>query len=294
MQTFLDLINPQIHAINYCESRNWSNAWRIIYDHQLLLVRGARIESSFESGETVINEPDSFIIKPAGVPHSSRQITRGTVSFRWVHFDWIHKEGEMTASSPRVCRSPSLIDVERIRKGPDFLPRQIFRGSLTDCLDVFQAFDRMQERWNCGTPVERAGCRALLLEILIRLLGESEGFFVEQSDDDYSHQLARRTREILNRLLENPRTARAPLKDAVEKLGYSYPHICRIFKRAYGVSPIIYFNQIRMGRACVFLRETSLPINEIARNIGIDNASYFTRLFLKYCGKSPKSFRNNG
>ena len=294
MTTFLDVINPQIHSINSCESRNWSNPWRIIYDQQLLLVQNGTVESSFEDGQKVVNEPDSFIIKPAGLPHSSTQISKGTVSLRWVHFDWTYVEPAMSESSPRVCRSASAIRKDLIRTQPTFLPRQIFHGSLSSCLDQFQLFDRIQQRWNCGTPVERAGCRALFLENLIRLLGESEGFFIEDACGDYSHQLAQRTREIVNRMLENPRAARVPLETAVEKLGYSYPHICRIFKRAYGVSPITYFNRTRMDRACIFLRETSLPVNEIARNIGIDNSSYFTRLFLKYCGKSPKSFRGSG
>ena len=294
MSAFPDLINPQIHSINSCESKSWSNPWRVIYDQQLLLVQGGTIECFFEDGQKIVTEPDSYIIKPAGLPHRSVQISEGTISLRWVHFDWTYVEPVMTGSSLRVCRSSSALREDLIRSQPDFLPRRIFHGSLSSSLDQINLFDRMQQRWNCGTLMERAGCRALLLEILIRLLGESEGLFGEDlHGGDYPHQLAHRTRDILNRMLENPKAARVPLEAAVGKLGYSYPHVCRVFKRAYGVSPITYFNQIRMDRACVFLRETSLPVSEIARNIGIDNPSYFTRLFLKYFGRSPRSFRDS-
>lgn len=291
-QTFLQRINPQLHSVNSCESRNWSNPWRVIYDQQLLIVQGAGVECSFDGGPSILCEPDSFIIKPAGLPHSSRQSGSGTITLRWVHFDWVYTEPPLPESAPRVCASPRALRPALVRSAPGFLPTGILHGPLSAPAELYKQFSRLQQNWICGTPAERAGCRAQFMEMLIRLLGDALDCFPQETGGDFSRQLALRTRAILNRMLESPKTARIPLKDAFKKLGYSYPHICRTFKEHSAMSPLSYFNNRRMEQAAIFLRETSLPINEIARNVGIDNPSYFSRLFVSHFGKSPQRFRD--
>ncbi|PAW77504.1 MAG: AraC family transcriptional regulator [Verrucomicrobia bacterium Tous-C9LFEB] len=292
MAHLLDLISPQIHTIGSYEGRNWSGPLRVIYDQEMLLIDGGTCETQIEGEKRIISAPASYLIKPSGIPHSSVQTSKGTIRFRWVHFDWIHQEPSMDESSPRICHAPAKPRRDLIRTAPAFVPRQILHGPLAAPASLFQLFDRMQQRWSCGTPMERASCRALFLEILIEILGGSLNYFQEPSRGDYSHHLANRIREMLNRLLENPRLARLPLEQEMAKLGYSYPHLCRIFKRAHGISPLTYFNNMRMERASLLLRDTALPINEVARQVGIDNPAYFTRLFVKHSKKNPRRFRN--
>ena len=56
-------------------------------------------------------------------------------------------------------------------------------------------------------------------------------------------------------------------------------------------TPSAYIKHIRMEVAARLLRETELPINEIALRTGFANAKYFSIAFKQEFGKSPRAFR---
>lgn len=47
----------------------------------------------------------------------------------------------------------------------------------------------------------------------------------------------------------------------------------------------------RLGIAKKLLENPAIPISEVARRAGIEDQSYFSRIFRKYIGKSPSQFR---
>jgi LacI family transcriptional regulator len=59
-------------------------------------------------------------------------------------------------------------------------------------------------------------------------------------------------------------------------------------------SPYAEISRIRMERACRLLRETSLPLSEIARRSGFTDPLYLSRAFKKYVGVAPRQFRKEG
>ena len=59
-------------------------------------------------------------------------------------------------------------------------------------------------------------------------------------------------------------------------------------------TPANYIKRIRMEVAARLLRETDLPINEIAMRTGFSNAKYFSVTFKQEFGKSPKDYREKG
>ncbi len=65
----------------------------------------------------------------------------------------------------------------------------------------------------------------------------------------------------------------------------------RKFKVFTGVTPLQYVLDIRLSTAKRLLVETDYTINDIAMSVGYDNALYFSRLFHKHIGKSPREFR---
>lgn len=78
------------------------------------------------------------------------------------------------------------------------------------------------------------------------------------------------------------------------QLHYSRRHFIRLFTAAYGMPPIKYLLGVRMRRAAALLRETNLPVTEVAMRCGFNDANYFSRAFKKSFGKSPNSFRSGG
>lgn len=65
------------------------------------------------------------------------------------------------------------------------------------------------------------------------------------------------------------------------------------FKKIMKVTPMRYILQLRISTAKNLLEYSTKNISEIADAIGYDNPLYFSRLFTKYVGVSPKEYRNN-
>ena len=64
------------------------------------------------------------------------------------------------------------------------------------------------------------------------------------------------------------------------------------FKRLFGCSMNNYFKNEKMVKAKDLLRNTQLPIYQIAEDTGYKNATHFSAAFKKYFGETPMQFRN--
>lgn len=65
------------------------------------------------------------------------------------------------------------------------------------------------------------------------------------------------------------------------------------FKEWSGTSPVSYRNGIRISSAKSLLQNSNLSIYEISSEIGFDDQYYFSRLFKKLTGLSPRDFRSS-
>lgn len=83
------------------------------------------------------------------------------------------------------------------------------------------------------------------------------------------------------------------LDDLCAKYGYSKNHIIRIFREKYGVTPYKYYTDKKMRTAKLYLRNTDLTVEEIARRLGFTDAHYFSAYFKSANGISPLGYRKN-
>ena len=63
------------------------------------------------------------------------------------------------------------------------------------------------------------------------------------------------------------------------------------FKKSFGSSPIAYLNNYRLSLAANLLKETAFTITEIGYKVGINDPFYFSKLFKRANGASPKKYR---
>jgi transcriptional regulator GlxA family with amidase domain len=73
--------------------------------------------------------------------------------------------------------------------------------------------------------------------------------------------------------------------------GVSEAHFARSFKEAFGVPPHRYLLTRRIERATALLRDTNLPITEIAFQTGWNSLGTFGRTFRDVTGESPGELR---
>lgn len=77
-----------------------------------------------------------------------------------------------------------------------------------------------------------------------------------------------------------------------EYINYSRSYLSRVFKAETGYTIPEYITHVRIKRAKLLFDETDLSIQEIAISVGFPDAFYFSKIFKKYTGFSPSTYKN--
>lgn len=83
------------------------------------------------------------------------------------------------------------------------------------------------------------------------------------------------------------------LKTLSEALFLSESYLNQLFKKATGYAPITFFLHLKMYHISKILQISDIHINELARDYGYSDPYYFSRIFKKVIGVSPKKFRES-
>ncbi len=84
------------------------------------------------------------------------------------------------------------------------------------------------------------------------------------------------------------------MDDLAKKAGLSKGYFFRAFKKAFGIAPLSYQQQLRIEAAKTLLKTTSLRCNEIAYRVGFNDVYFFHRIFKKLVGLTPNQYRKTG
>ena len=76
-----------------------------------------------------------------------------------------------------------------------------------------------------------------------------------------------------------------------EDYRFSSSYLTKIFREHTGKPPIRYLIEYRVQVAKGLLRDTNLPIKEIAEKTGFVDQFYFSKCFKSYCGTTPTQFK---
>ena len=82
-----------------------------------------------------------------------------------------------------------------------------------------------------------------------------------------------------------------PVRRLARVSGVSEAHFARSFKDAFGVPPHRYLLTLRIERAVALLRDTDLPVTEIAFQTGWGSLGTFGRTFRDVTGATPGAVR---
>ena len=84
------------------------------------------------------------------------------------------------------------------------------------------------------------------------------------------------------------------LSAVAAQFGLSPQYFSTFFRENFGRTFTQHVNSLRIEQAARLLRETDLPVMEIAFNVGFDNFSYFIKRFREVYGVSPSHYRKDG
>ncbi len=80
-------------------------------------------------------------------------------------------------------------------------------------------------------------------------------------------------------------------EELAERFHYHPNHINRLVRQATGMTLHSYISETRVRRAAEYLRDTTLSVTEIAHILSFCDSSYFSAVFQKYTGITPRAYR---
>jgi AraC-like DNA-binding protein len=229
--------------------------------HILILCIGGQGFIQSESVNTNVVANDLLLI-PAGCSHAYGTANDKTWDIYWTHFD-----GEDAHLFFKPFTDVSLINI----------PEGLFNHSLTIYRDYY----------NCLSNELTHDNLVIAAQILRHLMGCL--FFSRQTG--VVSGFSRIGIETVIEMMKKNVHKSLSVKEIAAKSGYSVSHFLHLFKKETGFSPIDYFNNLKIRYACEKLVETSWSIGEIAEAVGIENQHYFSRMFSKIMGLSPREYR---
>jgi AraC-like DNA-binding protein len=92
-------------------------------------------------------------------------------------------------------------------------------------------------------------------------------------------------------LLQNCPARDLDVRRIANSVGVSVSHLHRLFKRVLNTTPLNYAHQMVIARARIALSTTDQSCSEIARQLGYDDPLYFSAVFKRHTGESPRTYR---
>ena len=180
----------------------------------------------------------------------------------------------------------SLHVVEPLKQDRLFFPRPIVPGT-----DFYQEVSAALDDADKACAARENGYSLLVRSCLFRFL---HALYIHQTAA-YQEQPSPHE-DVIKKVIVYVREHYAEalsVSDAAALTGYSNAHFMRIFRETSGQTFVEYLNGYRLSRASYLLRESPDPVTKVAQECGFDNFSYFSRIFSKRYGVSPRRYRKN-
>jgi len=134
-----------------------------------------------------------------------------------------------------------------------------------------------------------AGRKETFRETAVELLRQAVGTQQENpANIKYSHVISRAEKYVA----ENFCDPNISLISVAKYVGLSSAHFSTVFSQTLGRSFINYLTAMRIDRAKELLATTTMKLSTIAMEIGYNEPNYFSHVFRKLEGITPKEYRN--
>lgn len=207
---------------------------------------------------------DQFFIIQAETPHIYAAAEQNPWSIYWIHFT-----GEKSDTFKSFYNKLHTIDES---------PNARFK-------DRIQLFEEIYQNLEMGYSIENLQYTTLCLW---HFLGSFR--FIPQFREINKVIQGDIIQEAISYMRKNI-DKKLTLEDIANSVQYSPSHFGQIFQKKSGHTPLNYFNQLKIQKACQFLDFSNMKIKEIADCLGFYDQYHFSKVFFKLIGETPSAYK---
>jgi len=137
--------------------------------------------------------------------------------------------------------------------------------------------------WTHKQPGYAGKTKLAFLNMLHRLLERQQYFQMEGTTEGSILECVAYIERHYQGMLER--------KQLAKKFSISSSYFSVLFKKYVGCSPVQYITKVRIEKAMELLKDSRIPVSAIAFEVGYNDPLYFTRVFSRHVGVTPKQFR---
>ena len=193
-----------------------------------------------------------------------------------------HEDGDGTGDDCTVLSlSPGLFDATLSALGVAQGPSRFLRACLPPLPRVAGLYRGLDSGGNEGFALEEAAL-AIVAHVYRALVDGNAPAALPRQDERAraaAHCIQARSAEALT------------LEEVAQAAGLSPFHLLRVFRQAIGVTPHQYLMRMRLMHALRLLRDTRLPVIDVAYETGWADLSNFNKAFRREFGCSPRRLR---
>lgn len=272
---------PLVNTANFCRvSRPVLHPDRILPFHVLVYIMQGDMQI-IEDDTVYQLVPDSLLFLKSGVHHWGRKKSSPDTAWYYVHFylpqDDICEAANFQQESPNV-RTYSPEDYSCSIPLPKMLSG-LQAGRISEKLK------RLTDQFHSPDPYRLAALGPMLGEILLECVKASEYYAFQTPDHD---RIA-----LIQSYLETHSSEPLDMEALGVCAGLSSKYAGELFKRKTGMTLLAYHTALRMNEAARLLRETPLTSAQISERLGYAEPFYFSSVFKKVKGMSPRDYRNS-
>lgn len=154
-------------------------------------------------------------------------------------------------------------------------------GSFTNIFDDFDGLLALGQRGYTATNVIHA----------VHVLQQALSFLALQLRVSVFNNSSKFDLDAVETMMRNNLHQELSLDTLAHYAQLSKFHFAKKFKELTDSSPIQHFINMKIQKACVELDNSNATIKDIAESLGYGDPYYFSRLFKKIVGLSPKQYR---
>jgi AraC-like DNA-binding protein/mannose-6-phosphate isomerase-like protein (cupin superfamily) len=222
-------------------------------------------------GEKCLLRPREVLVMPSGLPHREYIEVDAKGRFRNLVIAFYSKTLSLHFAYEA---SPGRPDIEVI---------EFFDAPDLDALVTLS--NQLVRSYHMDTPQREVITRGLLNALLGLVLTMVEG-----SRGALNRDIGKvfQTKWLIRERLGNPQLN---VKNIAQKLQCSPDYLSHLFHMQTGEKLVHYIQRMRIQAAIFALETTSLYVSEIAWSSGFQDPAYFARVFRKFTGVSPQTYR---